>query len=292
MAARAPAATRQARPPAMGLLASAEIVVNGSDTEDFEGRTRRWIDGFTLDPEDCVGGELLDPCGDVLSDPSSDSPDDVAFEPYVIEAAVQCSTLGNAATERDIGRAQRKLRAVRQKRIEEELWSGTLAQAAGWPNNYLTNSPTEIGGGAPFGYVTALARLEEAIGDALDWGEGMIHATRETFTLWMSAHLIMVDGNVARTGLGTIVVPGRGYAGTDSSGVNPGDGDWAYATGIVSVRLGAERLPEPGENTETTDRETNTRIVRASQFAAATWDGCLLVGVNVDHDTDLTTTGS
>lgn len=289
---------RPNEPVRFGLVASAPLRADGSDTvEDVDGVVRRWTEGIEWDPEDCDGGSNVVRCGDTgPATPTVAS--DVAWTPWVIEASVQCSTFGSAerlAEHHD--RARRKLLAVQSKRLEHELWTGTLAQAQGWANGYLARTGTvdEIEGGAAIGYSTALSELEQAIADAYGGQRGMIHATHRTVTKWLKDGVVRVDGNLMTTGLGTIVVPGRGYDGSSPTGVTTSaDFDWAYATGIVEVWLGEidsfdARTPQ---ESGAVDYAGNEVTVTAYRAAAATFDGCLLAGALVDQTTDLSTTGS
>ena len=80
--------------PPHGLLRSARVVANDSDTvndlyDDRFGagsestgedppRQIRWPSGFTVMPEDCGGGTLIDPCGDTGGEdptPGYDTPE-------------------------------------------------------------------------------------------------------------------------------------------------------------------------------------------------------------------------
>lgn len=280
----------------LGLLASARIQVDGSDVETLaDGQSVRWIAGMRWQPNDCAGGTILDPCGTTGPDASPTGEADRAFTPFVVEASVECLTFGSSQADLE-AQARAKLVAVQQRKIEAELWAGTLAQAASWSNAYLTDGNADlIEGGTPLGSVTALAELEQAIADSLS-GQGMIHATPRTVTHWLDAGLVSRTGNLLLTALDTIVVPGRGYAGTaHSADPKPTGGsadfDWAYATDPVVVRLGQIDLAQT-TGPAGLDRTNNLFLLTATRFAAATFDGCLHVGALVDHRSERTTTGS
>lgn len=298
-------AAQQASAPPFSLLATAPIVVNGSDLDATLSDTQeptRWVQGFAWDPEDCSGGSILDPCDDDTAPASATTPDDRTFQPYIVEASIECGTLGSAERRAELdARARRKLVAVRSAQIEAELWSGTQAQSHGWTANdyFLEATGAQILEAIPLGFQTALAELEQAIGDQSDWERGMIHAMPRTVAHWSANGLVHAEGDVLFTLQGTRVVSGRGYPGTGPTALQPqqegpfsADFAWAYASGIVEVRLGSL-------STRTTDAPqagialaTNDMKLTAAQFAAATWSGCVLAAAWVDHTVALTDSGS
>lgn len=294
-----PITAPEATPPRLGLLASARIVVDGSDIEPGTDGDR-WIEGVAWDTEDCGDYVTVDPCGSSYTQNPTSASDGGVYTPFVVEAAVECSTFGSASgipTEFE-RRARRKLAAVRQEAIEEELWGGPLAQASSWSNAYLRASSglTTPEGTAALGVITALAVLEEAIADGSSHHRGMIHATHATVTQWAAEGLLRREGTLILTVHDTIVVPGRGYDGKSPSGVAYStDRAWAYASPLVSVRLGQVDVgltQRVDDSLPAIVTSTNSVLVRAYQFAAATFDPCYRIGVLVDHTTARTTTGS
>lgn len=296
----------RATPASVGSLeSSSSLVVNESETEQTADGTIRWVQGFGFWPEDCSGGNRIAPCSDT-TEPAEDTPGaDRLFEPYLVTASVTCGTFGvasDALQSEYRERAIRKLRAVRSALIEAELWSGTTAVAQALSDNpYLREATGSsiLEGGAPMGFATALAELEQAIADQSDHERGTIHAQPRTVSHWVEAHLVHREGDVLLTELGTIVVAGRGYPGNHPEAVTHGlyqgngspDDAWAYATGPIELRLGPL-------DTRTTDgasmvnRTTNELKITAQQFAAATWTGCILVAAHVDNSVALSDTGS
>jgi hypothetical protein len=79
------------------------------------------------------------------------------------------------------------------------------------------------------------------------------------------------------------VVVGAGYPGTGPFGQpDPGpDEAWAFATGMVDIRLG-DPMIYPEEFWQALDRATNTVTFRGEQFAAVTHDGCCSFAVLID----------
>jgi hypothetical protein len=102
-------------------------------------------------------------------------------------------------------------------------------------------------------------------------------------TFWIHEGLVTRSGNVLVTTLDTLVVAGVGYDGSGPDGDVPNDGEWAYLTDIVTVRL-SEPTATGGEDDrrgEVFDRATNRFVYRARRVAAATHDGCRQFGIHV-----------
>lgn len=309
----APITLTLAADPPYGLIQSSRTLADGSVTipatpgpdsdlqrPGAEERTEiRWASGFTIDPEPCGGGLIIDPCDDAgIEDDSSEPADIGPIQPFPIVASVECSTFGSSFRNRE-ARVLRKLRAIRSFQLEREFWSGLFASAGGFTNNqWLTKTSglTVINNNVPEGLRTAFADLEQAIADSSSWAPGMIHAMPRTVAHWYGMRLIEKQGNLLVSPLGTIVVPGRGYPGTGPGDTNlttglGGDVAWAYATSLVYTMLGpAQALAD--DDATTVDRSTNTRVVTAVQDAAYGWDGCVHAAVAVLHTQELSAVGS
>lgn len=268
-----------ATPPLISLLTSAEIVRE-------EGN--RWEGGFSYEPEACgeIGG-VVDPC-DVGTMSVSNSTAQIEVEPFLAWTGDACSTFGFAARDWK-GRVARKLAACESNFIESELWRGTQARASLWDNKWLANVAADdlVEGGSPLGYVDALACLEQGLADCNCGQQGMIHATSQIVTQWIAANLVTREGSTLYTYLGTIVVPGSGYDGS-GPGAAPFSAPvvavsgrvWAYATGMVQVRLGPVVI-SPNDDSEALNRLDNTITVRAYRTASVSWDCChLTVPIN------------
>lgn len=294
------------RPPALGLLAAAELPVTGSDTEDVDGTAVRWIDGFTFEPDFCSAGVRYAKSSTAM--PTPDTRDaGVDYTPYIVEGNYKQSLfgLGDAALRAEVqAKAERALLCCEQTQIESELWTGSIVPG----NLHLTsNTVTLIEGDRVIGYVTALAQLER-FGLADRCGQSyMIHARPDTVTFWVQNGLVKRVGNLLVTELGTIVVAGAGYDGSapeaGTVGLDPNhaedafstDSAWAYVTGTVEVRRGAIQNAEPSEQTDpstATHENVNTIRGRSSRFAAASFAPCIHGAVHVDHTVAVTVTGS
>lgn len=193
-------------------------------------------------------------------------------------------------------RARRALAAFQSQLIEHELWEGEVAQAANFPNDYLLNTPTIVGGGL-LGYVRALAELEQAIADN-EPGNGVIHAQPRTVTLWREADLVhpIASGRRLVTDQGNIVVPGSGYTGRGPNTGGSAGGvaeSYAYATGPVRVLLGPVSRPSQSDGDSDNNangirdsevlRTVNDVTVRIERDVVVGWDGCTKHGVRVNH---------
>lgn len=275
------------QPPRVGLIASAAVLESPAapvDSTDDNPQTR-WEAGFAWEPENyCSGGGVTDPCGTSEMSVGDGLPVE-EYDPVLLWAGDKCTSMDR---QRDrAGRARRRLLACQSKLLAGELWNGTLAQAAGLPNKYLASDDANtISGNNSLNPVNALACLEEALADC-SCTTAMIHATPGLLTHWFGLRLVERMGNLFRTGNDTIVVADAGYTGDGPDGQPPvSDSVWAYATDLVSVRLGAiQVLPVAGADSAamTIGRTPDNLLTyRAQRLAAASWDGCCHLAVEVD----------
>lgn len=213
----------------------------------------------------------------------------VRFRPITIFHAVGCTSMQWRAEDWE-ARTQRAFLARESALIEQELWTGSIATAAGFPNDFLTNNPTIVGGAA-LGYVRALGELEQANADVTNSSRpAMIHAEPRLVTLWLQNGLVTpsASGRQLRTGLGTLVVPGAGYDGSGpdhASGGTVAEG-YAYITGIVNVRRGTIRTltnEDSGVRAPAAfDIAINDFVVRVERPFVYWFDPCLKHGVKVN----------
>lgn len=274
---RVPVVAPPATPPTYGIVRSANIV-----TEPDE----RWVRGITWNPEACGPSGTSDPCVASSRDAAAnDRPANVDFMPYLVWASDICSTFGQRDG-RD-ARAVRRLLACESKQIEKELWRGDQARVSGHDNLRLaaTDLVTVISA-VPVHAVDALGQIEDGLASTCG-GVGMIHATPRTVSLWSAHHLVERQANgLIVTVLGTIVVPGQGYDGSAPAAdgvapVAPAVGTaWAYGTERVDLRRGP--IVTTGADPDQFDRRLNNIEVRSERAAAAVFDPCSHVGINVD----------
>lgn len=272
------------RPPRVSLRAS-------SINDPTAASDQRWVEGFSFTPNGCADGGVVSaqcPTDPEQTKGAEDLPAIVTFVPYAVYASARCSTMGGPASMDYLqARAAMILDAVTDKQMEAEFWSGTLAQAQGLPNNYLTNSAsmenltpsTDVIGGA-----YALAALQMYLADCNDGGQGMIHATRATVTMWFEQQAgLRREGVLILDAYDNLIVPGVGYPGTGPDGDPEDDTDtaWAYATSLVGVKIGAVD-PITTSVSQAVDRSLNDVTFRAEKPVAAFWDGCCHAGVRVN----------
>jgi hypothetical protein len=265
----------------------------------------RWMAGLRYTPEACGDGRIVQAAGYCgsgfagMPDPD-DWPlgDDVDYVPPFVAVAQECSVIGGPAELAIIeDRARRLLELCATVGIARELWRGEIARdplgpddptaPEPLPNNYLANSASysDLGAGGDFSLLDGLAALEEGLAGCSCGGQGMIHTTSQVVTYWQHLNLLerQPDGRLL-TALGTLVVADPGYDGSAQGGAAPdptGASSWAYATGLVDVRLGpVDTLADRG-----IVRSQNTFTVYAFRPFAATFDPCCHLAAKLDHTT-------
>lgn len=266
-------------PSRYGLLKAADSVGRLFETADAAD----WGNGYGYEPDPCglIPGGIGDPCapGTKALD-VGDGPTAVDVDTFFIWDGYACTTLGGVPRDWD-ARARRKLVACQSKRIEDEFWTGTQSTDAEWGNRFLASPTSDVvnPSNASVSVTDGIACLEQGLADCGCGGLGMIHVTPATATHMANAQLLDRDASgILTTKLGTIVVPGAGYDGSGPNGEAAAAGAvWAYATGVVTVRLGpvdVHRYP---------DRSVNTMLVRAERIVGVDFDGCCLLAAELDH---------
>lgn len=267
--------------PTVGLLGTVRPI--SEPDPHFEG-------GITFVPEGCMPVGTADAfCGDPLTREASDFAAVVSSVPALAWTAGVCSTLGGIPRAELGGRIAANLDRVIGKQVEAELWTGAHATGVAVDNLYLAGGspgfvnlspdPSDVSPGA-----YALAALQAFLADCADAGRGMIHASRNVVTMWQERNLLRRDGTVILDLYDNFVVAGAGYPGTDPDGDEDttGETSWAYATGLVDVRLGAvQYLPALDDIAAALDRGRNDLTYVVQRAFSATWDGCCHAGVRV-----------
>ncbi|HEY4452395.1 MAG TPA: hypothetical protein VGN13_12470 [Solirubrobacteraceae bacterium] len=200
------------------------------------------------------------------------NPPIVAVVPYLLVAEDSCSSFG--FEERDFkGRATRLIENAKHAAIEKEFWGGALAQAKGYPNDYLTRE-ANLTNLTP-GTVPSIARgfeiLQEALASCGFGGQGMIHTQTQAVPNLLNVRRV---GNLMLDMFDNIVVPGVGYPGTGPGGSTPSSGKaFMYATDLVMVREESEPTIIADTFAESFDwgqaGSPNTIRFRAEKFVAA-----------------------
>jgi hypothetical protein len=214
----------------------------------------------------------------------------VNYQPVLLVVEDWCSTFG--FSERDFkGRALRLLEAAQYQALEHELWTGALAQAQSYPNNYLDN-----GSAANFIDLTpatppSVARGQQILQDYLAQqgfgGQGMIHCQAQTAPNLLNARRV---GSLLLDIFDNIIVPGVGYPGTAANVGTPSSTTAVmFATDLVMTRVEEEGTVFPDTFAEAIDWGQsgfpNTIRFRAMKFAAAYWDGAVQAGCRVTLET-------
>lgn len=282
MAAPAPIEAPPLGPPAVGLLPTVAgisgLLVNVDPMRDE----------FAVEPEGCneANTGVFDPCDTSTTRTASrdNAAGEINVNAFEITVSDVCSTFGFEARDPQ-GRVERLMAAVESRRIEDELWTGTLSAAASFDNRFLADV-TNVDIVTESGEVDAiqgLACLEQGLADCDVGGRGMIHATAATVTHWSRFGLVRRQGPLLLSPNDHYIVAGQGYPGTSPDGEIPASigSTWAYATGLVQVRRGPLQIL-PTDDSEAVDRTNNTRTYRASRLAAAWWSGCCHLGARLD----------
>lgn len=248
------------------------------------------MNGITFESECVAPGDPLDICDPAARDEPA-APETVSWDAYVLHTVYECGTFGWRGKDW-AGIARRRLIADSERQLSAELWRGALARAEGYPNRFLASNDSDEVTSSAATPLNALACLEQYLAGCNAGQQGMIHATWQTVTHWIEARLVRREGQVFYTEFDTIVVPGVGYDGsgpTNPEGAGqgvPADASagsvFAYATGIVEVRLSPITLRGTPENPVEVNRTTNEIGVIAERFALASWDLCCHGAAEID----------
>jgi len=250
----------------------------------------RWEGGYAFEPNGCLtGGSQSNGCDADTTKDIDSFPAVVQHVPSFVWVGGRCSTLGGMARAEIGPRVRASLEASQGSKIERELWRGDNASGDAAVNLYLAGgSPNFVdltpGGSdvSPGGY--ALAALQMHLAQCAEGGRGMIHATRATVDIWLREYLVEANGNLLLDFFGNWIVAGAGYDGSEPDGSVDASGEtaYAYATGLVDVKLGdIVLLPSLDAIEEAVSRADNGVQWIAERVAGATWDGCCHAGIRV-----------
>jgi hypothetical protein len=184
------------------------------------------------------------------------------------------------------------LEATQSFQVADELWTGALRDAADAgedleDNPALTDSSSDTVTGGPEDVVDALACLEQGLAQCSQGRRGMIHATPQVLVQWIAASAVRLEGGQYLSPMGNLVVADAGYPGDGPGGSAAGASQWAYATGIISVRLSTPQVI-PGNldsaqvMAQALNREDNTLDVYAQRLALLQWDECCHLAAEID----------
>jgi hypothetical protein len=259
-------------PPALTLVGAARVVSDAGD---------RWINGAGIWPYPRDLPDRFDPCQPAGSaghakDAGTPAVPEV-FGSFTVVEGITCTTRSVRDPAEWQARAQKALEAYEHWTIENEFWTGALKP----DNTHLAESPAAVMvQAATTNPRHGLALLEQAIADK--GGSGVIHLRPAVFSLLDHTDL-SVNAGVAKTQLGTKVVPGVGYPGTSpAQAALATTVEWAYATGSVELRR-SEVFIVPGSIVEATDRAQNVTTFRAERHVLIVWDTRIHAAVKIDR---------
>lgn len=263
------------QPPRYGLIVAAPVVDDPS---------WRWAEGFKFDPEGCAPGGVVDitrcgSFGDAL-DPGR-GPAVVDGDPFVVWAGDECSAFGYAARDWQ-GRARRALEASQSYNFAHELWTGDLGDAAGLSNSALVDITSDTLTDGAVDEVEALACVEQALATKLRGRRAMVHVSVQLFTHLAARQVLVRDGALWTTPVGSVVVADAGYTGSGPGDVAASTSQWIYGTSMLSLRLGPVETVGGPEDASGFAHSDNTVQVWAFRPVAFVWDECAHVAAEVD----------
>jgi hypothetical protein len=206
-------------------------------------------------------------------------------DPFIVVGSYDCSTGGRPINEA-FEVARQRLLSWEQRTVEEILWTGQSANGVVNPSFAFGNDvcgifPEDLAGGAgSVDAVSAIAQLENALGDRLAC-EGVIHVPYGFAAYLLDHRLLERVGDEYFTPTGYRVVLGQGYTGSGPGNVPATPGTtWLYGTGpLLLARSNVIMVPE--NINESVNRINNDVTVRAERFYAVGFS-CALVAINVN----------
>lgn len=247
----------------------------------------RLLDGYEFRQDNCLSGGFVDLCEGgtkTIGTPGGT----VCVSPVGLWSGDKCSTLTGPQIVADtIDRAVARLDITSSFKLEQALWTGTPQQTAelACPDSVLASESaddiTPVAG--PLDVVPAFSLLLEELDDALQGARGVIHMPALALPYATFYGLVTRRDNrlqVANTD--HLVIAGSGYPGTDPDGQAAAAGEtWFYATGTVEYVLTSPFVPGGDDPASLIDRTVNTVEVRAERGAAAWFDPCAHLALNV-----------
>lgn len=271
---RYPAKAPEAQAAPMGLIVSAAAPPANEGT--------RWMNGIAYEPEGCVEGAPTDPCtvGDEYH--LTDAPPIVEWDPINLTLATKCSSVSSNEFDERQAAGRRNMLNDQERQLGAELWDGELAKVTpdiDRVNTWLADpeSVSRLSTDA-VGLVHGLACLDAYLTTNNGGQQGMIHATAQTFVHWASFRMLRWVGNRVLSPNGHIVVASPGYSGNSPEGRRDSQDVWAYATDMVTVRLGKLDVYDLKS---TMDRAQNDMYVQAERPAMAEWQRCRHAGIQL-----------
>lgn len=178
---------------------------------------------------------------------------------FTVYGSYKCSTIGNTLDHAQ-EQAEANLVAQEESAAESQLWDQIVA-----------DSPTTVSSaGDP---VTAVALLEGFLAD--NYGSlGVIHASKAAATALIAAGVVYSDGNDLYTMLGTPVVAGGGYPGTDNTDSTPKSGSEYIAASPSLFGFRSEVFYSSNRPGDLLDRTVNDMYGVAERNYLLGYDPC------------------
>lgn len=205
-------------------------------------------------------------------------------DPFVVVGSYDCSTGGRPINEA-FEIARQRLLSWEGRAVEEILWTGVGANGPVNPSFAFGNDtcdilPVDLAPGGSVDAVSAIAQLENALGDAIPC-EGVLHVPYGFAAYLIDHRLLERVGDEYFTPTGYRVILGQGYTGTGPAGVLPDPGTtWLFGTGpLLLVRSNIMMVPE--QVNESVNRMNNDVTVRAERFYAVGFS-CALFAIRVN----------
>ena len=245
----------------------------------------QWEEAFTFERESCgVGVVKALNCGSYTDPALTRDNANIDQTPFLVIVNEECSTIGSV--NRDyLGRARRKLDAVKSYYVAAEVWDAAVIGANYSLNestsDTITDEPTEV--------VRAVAWVEQAIGVAGKGQEGLIHAPANIAAFLYRNNLVIADGQTLRSPMGHRWVWDAGYSGSGPGGIGGGSGGystWIYGTSWMEWFAGpVVTIPDAMDDQgwrETLTRTMNLEEVWAIQPFGIRWDQCVHIAAELN----------
>lgn len=246
--------------------------------------------GYTFQPNGCLpvvatGAQCND---DLETLDINDLPPAVSAIPILLATIAHCTTLVGTSRDDLQAAVANSLELVTGKKVASELWTGDISTANTYGNAYLAGGSPNFVDLTPSSDVSpgiyALGALQAYLADCAEGGRGMIHANRQTVNMWAAQQVVRRDGPFILDMFDNWIVADAGYDGSDPDGDVDASGDtaYAYATGLVDVRLGpVVPVPSLGVIADALDRGSNDWQFQTQRLASAMWDLCCHAGIRV-----------
>lgn len=243
-------------------------VFNAARVTELTGTeaARLWGAGYSYLTDHCGGAVAYDDtCAAQPVKDFVEGSDLIEGDPFRVMATKQCGTVGRSMAEIE--------QAVRQQLMSGEQ---TVVESVMWDGGPLAaHTPTLTGSGATAlvpagpGAGAAIAELEESAYDVFGY-QGVIHVNTAAYAALVYSGLVVPDGAVLRTPLGTRLSFGAGYNTTGPADIAaPAGFVWAFMTAQVDIRRTGVTVPPLDQ---TLNRTTNQWTAEAIRAYAFTWE--------------------